>query len=148
MKVGDSELVGEVLDHDKAREIYTRIVSAGFDPAVECRTDQQFIEWMRNNHDTEVLIPASTPGIELVGWDYKRALTTRTSVLLARVRPDADTPGVEVIVLIDDRTEARRLFAPEGSGLHVHRRTLGSVVLYEVTPLDRPRLIGHARVPG
>jgi len=142
---------------DQPHEVYARLVSAGFEPAVVCDSNEQFIDWMVDNHDQRMLIPVETPGVDLIGWDYRRVLTARTSVLLTRVsaggragergaKPPAERQ--EVIVLVEDRAEARRLFAPQGSGLNVFRKTLGDVVLYEVTPLSEPRLLPHAREPG
>jgi len=125
---------------DQATEVYASIVKSGFVPREVCTDTQAFKDWMVRKHDQAMVIPKDLPGIELVGWDYKRVLTPRTGVLLARV------DGREVLVLIDDRSNARRLGG--GDGLHLFRRTLGKVVLYEVSPLDHARLISHATIPS
>lgn len=115
---------------DQPGETYARVVREGFEPKTVCETDEEFIAWMTDKYDQPMLIPGDAPGLELVGWDYRRVLTTRTGVLLARYQ------GKQIIVLVEKRGACRRLARDAGEGLHVFRRDVGNVCLYEVTPLD------------
>lgn len=126
---------------DQPGDVYAGIVSAGFEPREVCTDDAAFRDWMVRKFGQDLVIPEGSPGVELVGWDYKRVLTTRTGVLLARVE------GREVIVLVERREHAERL-ARRSGGLRVFRRDVGGVALYEVTPMDEARLLPLARVPG
>lgn len=126
---------------DQPGEVYARIVASGFEPREVCTDDAAFRDWMARKFDQALVIPSDSPGVELVGWDYTRVLTTRTGVLLARVE------GREVIVLVERRKDALRL-ARASHGLRVFRRDVGGVSLYEVTPMDEARLLPLARVPG
>lgn len=126
---------------DQPGEVYARIVASGFEPREVCTDDAAFRDWMRRRFDQDMVIPADSAGVELVGWDYKRVLTTRTGVLLARV------DGREVVVLVERRENARRL-GRTSEGLRVFRRDVGGVTLYEVTPLSEARLLPLAKAPG
>ncbi len=124
---------------DQPGEVYASIVDAGFEPRTVCTDEAAFIDWMERRFDQPLVVSSDAPGLELVGWDYKRIMTPRTGVLLAR----AD--GREVLVLVEHRENAVRLGDQEG--LRVFRRDIGGVSLFEVTPLDEPRVLPLARTP-
>jgi len=124
---------------DQPHEVYAEVVASGFEPREVCTTEAEFIDWMDRKFDQPMVIPTGRAGIELIGWDYDRILTPRTGILLARV------DGEEVIVLVDAREHARRLRGADD--LRLFRRDIGDVTLYEVTPLDEPRLVPLARIP-
>ena len=128
-------------EFDQPGEVYASIVNAGFVPREVCTTEAQFIEWMERKFDQALVVPPDAEGIELVGWDYRRIMTPRTGVLLARV------DGQEVLVLVELRDKAVRLGDQSEQELRVFRRNIGRVSLYEVTPLDEPRILPLASVP-
>lgn len=124
-------------------QVYTVLVNDGFRPREVCTDETQFRDWMLKRHGLAMVIPASLPGVELVGWTYESVMRQDyygTSILMARVE------GAPVIVLIEDRENAQRLFVPKDSGLHIFRRNLQGVALYEITPHDEPALIEHAEI--
>ncbi|MBX3363915.1 MAG: hypothetical protein KF866_04040 [Phycisphaeraceae bacterium] len=121
-------------------EVYRVLVQGGFSPSEVCTTEEEFKAWMLRTHGEPVVIASNLAGVELVGWTYSQVLDRRTSVLMAKV------DGEPVIVLIDALDKARRLKAPGGSGLRIFRRSLGQLVMYEVTPLGEARLVTEARL--
>ncbi len=84
-------------------------------------------------------LPASThpPTIELLGWAYDAGYRTRvlgneSLILMAR------SDGHEVIVLMDKLASDRPLPAPTAPGVHLHRRVVGQMVVYEVSRSATP----------
>jgi hypothetical protein len=71
-----------------------------------------------------------------VGWRYSEdVLSPDESVLLATKGSD------KIVVVADEATHDRNL--RESGGLHVYRRELGNLVLYEISPLEQPEVIGR-----
>lgn len=115
--------------------VYHKVVDAGFTPQWVCETDEQFTQYTKERFGTPWTFD-NDPSIRLVGWRYSEdVLSPDESVLLA-------TKGREKIVVVaDEAAHDRRL--RESGGLHVFRRTLGDLVLYEISPLEQPHVIGR-----
>jgi hypothetical protein len=115
--------------------LYHSTVAQGFIPQIVCTTPDEFAGWLASNYG-QALYPADDPGIEYVGWSYAHVVSVYSGVLLARV------DGHPVVVVMD-RSEREDIRQGRGDdrGLTIHRRRLGELVLYEVTPLDRPRIL-------
>lgn len=120
---------------DRLGPAYQEIVAAGFEPQIVCTTTEEFAGWLRENYG-QALYPADDPGIQYVGWSYANVVSGYSGVLLANV------DGERVIVIVDrrDRDDARQL-RPQDRSLSIHRRAIGDLVLYEVTPLGRARIL-------
>ena len=76
------------------------------------------------------------PGFGAYG---QRLLSNRTCTLITKV------DGQHVLVLLDEAEHDVNLRRPGNTGpeqdLHLFKRRLGGLVLYEVTPLDQPHVI-------
>lgn len=121
-------------------EIYLALSAAGFEPSWVCTTDEEFVETVRGFYGQGTLLPMDAPGIDVLGWAYGTpVLSGRTATLLTRV------DGREVLVLIDaadqDVNLRRAGSAPGVPALRLFKRRIGGIVLYEVTPLDEPRVL-------
>lgn len=121
------------------QEIYLALDRANWTPEEVCTEGPEFAAYIQSRMGQPLSI-AARPGIELVGWSYGdgydgRIVGEKTVVMLARV------DGRGVAVLIDRASQDRSLTVPEGSGLRIFRRVIGSLVVYEVTPLDQSRII-------
>ncbi|HWB20480.1 MAG TPA: hypothetical protein VG711_09290, partial [Phycisphaerales bacterium] len=70
------------------------------------------------------------------GWglDYKNTITHKTVALLARV------DSQPVMVFIDLASKDKGQPAPTNPALHMFKRIVGPYVLYELTPLDSPKV--------
>lgn len=80
------------------------------------------------------------PDFEIHGGVYTEVFSPATVALFATV------DGEPVVVLIDADYRAGHQMGryPDShgdSGLHAHRRAIGSAVLYEVSPFEEPRLL-------
>ncbi|MCA9289305.1 MAG: hypothetical protein KDA05_12005 [Phycisphaerales bacterium] len=148
-------VVGTPAPFRQPAEIYAAVASRGFEPEWVCTTDEEFVEAVRDRFGRAVLLPVATPGVEVIGWAYGTpVLTNRTATLMTRV------DGHEVLVLIDkgeSDVNLRRVGEASGgsgsssgvsSGLHLYKRRLNGLVLYEVSPLDSARVIGSFEAAG
>ncbi len=110
-----------------AEAVYVRKVSTGFNPDWVCTNDLEFEEVGRKAFGQALQIPKES-GVEVVGWAYyEPVLSTDTFLLLVKV------DGVEAIVVIDCRAQARSLSASRSSGLEVHSRKFDNVVMYQTS---------------
>jgi hypothetical protein len=110
--------------------LYQAQLASHFVPAQVCTTGPEFAKWVKDYYG-QALYPADDhPGVEFVGWNYGRAVSPSSGVLLAKV------DGKEVIVVVDRKAREKSPLPPARSGLHSFRQEYGSLVLYEVTPLD------------
>ncbi len=132
-----SEPPGPVIAASSTRplaEVYRRQVADGFKPEWVCKNDQEFAStywWILG----QGMIVANLPeGVEALGVDYGRAISPKTTLLLARVR------GTEVLVFAD-RLEDDPGQPPPDGGLNQFYRVVGGLVLYELSPLDRAYLL-------
>jgi len=125
-------------------EIYRRLATTGWQPSFICETDAQFVDAVRKHLGDAVLIPASTVGVVLDGWGYADGydgtpISPKTMFLLTH----AD--GEKVLVLMDlasNDTDVK--LSKLAKGLHLFRREVDGVVLYEISPLPTERVISKA----
>ena len=71
-------------------------------------------------------------------------LWTWTALLSALVLYPALTGKDNVVVLMDRKGDDRKLKLPETSNLHLFRREVGPLVLYEISPLNEQRVLPKA----
>jgi len=126
-------------------EVYAKMQARQFEPEFVCTTDEEFARTVKEKFGQPLLV-AATPEIQLVGWGYGNAYAGRivgenTLVLITKV---GETP---VLMFMDKASNDRSIDAPAESGLKVFRRKVGSMVLYEVTPLDEPKLLERTYNP-
>ena len=141
--------------HTLLERTYSLYESTGFTPEWVCETDAEFAAAVRDRLGQPMLIDVLDTPIELLGWAYPQdsgenpdtgygdtIISDDSMILLTRV----DGQGV---ILIIDRVEDERepLTIGDHLGLSVFRRVLGDLVLYEVTPIDEPSVLGRAYTP-
>jgi hypothetical protein len=122
---------------DRLSPLYKGEVANGFVPQEVCTDAAQFAGWTKE-HYGQALYPADDrAGVTLVGWSYGRAVSNYSGVLLAKVE------GTPVVVVVDKVSEEglRKLPEPTDPTLHRYRKRVGGLVMYEVTPLDRARVL-------
>lgn len=114
---------------------YQREIKKGFRPLWLCETDHQFASSIFRSLGQGLLISIPPAGIKPMGLSYCPSLSKDTMILLAEVesRP--------VVVFIDRLSADGRPTLPGDSGLRLFRREIGTLVLYEVTPLSEPRVL-------
>jgi len=125
---------------------YARLDRTGWNPDFTCKTDEEFAVKVKERLGTAMVIPMSTLGVVLDGWGYAQdydggPLSNSTMYLLTHV------DGKRVLVLIDKKKNDRELFLPPDSTLTLHRRKIGDLILYEVTPWPTSKAIDAAILP-
>lgn len=120
----------------RAESLYTAQIDSGFQPGWVCDTDFEFARWT-NNRLRQPLVPADPmpEGVTTLGWSFVQGsspLSDRAAIMLA------SSHSAKVLVLADRLESDRRVRVSRDSGLHVHRRELGPLVLYEISPLESP----------
>jgi len=120
-------------------EVYHAEVASGFEPQWVCETDEEFAGWYRKQVGRPLTLAALPPHVRAAGLSIDNVLSRRTIYLLAEVE------GKPVIVFADHVANDDTPRVLSGSNLHLFRRQIGDVVLYELTPLDRPRVLEHFR---
>ncbi len=113
--------------------VYRDLVSEGFEPLWVCKDDQEFADSFRSTYHQGLLLTEMPPGTTTLGLSYCNSLTARTTCLLARAG------GEPVVVFVDRIERDQPQSAPEG--LHLHRRRIGRLVLYELSPLEEPAVL-------
>ncbi len=116
-------------------------VDRGFSPDWVCETDRQFRAAFQRRFSRPLLLGELPEGLAALGLAYRNVITPRTVVLLARVRE------TDVLVLVDRADADSGQSVTPASDLYLHRRLLGGLVLYELSPLDEPHLLRHFFVP-
>lgn len=119
--------------------LYARVVDAGFTPEWVCTNDAEFAESVSYRLGQPLLVAAGVPGLEVLGWAYPHTykatpLSERAMILLSTV------DGQRVVVFMD-RAGADKPLTVKSSRLHLFKRRVGDLVLYEVTPMERPVVI-------
>lgn len=116
--------------------VYLAEVSTGFKPQEVCTTPEAFKGWVNDRYGEPLTPTGNLEGIRFVGWSYANVLSGYTGVLLAEV----DQKPV-VVVLDKASREDRRAGNPTDPSLHMFRRAIGGLVLYEVTPHASARIL-------
>ena len=119
-------------------EIYQTRIAEGFRPTWLCEDDREFASTFLKRQGQSLLLAEMPAGSKMVGLAYCGGLSRYTTTMLARV------DGVPVMVFVD-RTSADTdpKLDQSRAGLHLFRKELGSLVLYEVTPLAEPRVMDY-----
>jgi hypothetical protein len=121
--------------------VYRDTVSRGFKPNWVCKNDREFVTAFRRQLGQALLLLPPPPGVAWAGLDYCNSITPQTMFLLAWVQ------GEKVLVLADQAASDRGQTLPPESRLHLFRRQVGNLVLYECTPLDQPYVLDNFYIP-
>ncbi len=117
--------------------VYRDEIAAGFQPRWVCETDEEFATTFGDRFGQRLLLAPLTDEIQAVGLSYAHTLTPRTIHLLARVQ------GQPVLVFVDQPGRGGAAAMTQAGGLSLHRRRLGRLVLYELSPFGEPLLLGR-----
>jgi hypothetical protein len=126
--------------------IYERCVADGFRPKWVCEDEHEFAATFFARQGQGLLLADLPAGTKMKGLTYCGGLSRYTTTMLARV------DGLPVMVFVDRGAADTQPTLPSGEiKLHLFRKELGPLVLYELTPLDRPRVSDYlylAQVPS
>lgn len=124
--------------------LYNSTVDAGFKPEEVCTTRDKFADWLGSKFGVSLAPREERSDITLVGWSYSTAISPYTGVLLAK---SGDQP---IIVALDLKVRESGKGPPafgellaHNKQLHVHKVVIDGVALYEVSPLESPRIVDN-----
>lgn len=129
-----------------AMQVLEETRRTGFTPVFVCKDDAEFAATVKNRFGTAMLV-AAQEGVAVLGWAYSdtyagEIVSNNTLVLMAKV------DGREVLVFMDKAPGARTLSLGERpDGYRVFKKELGGLVLYELSPFDRARVLDACYVP-
>ena len=115
-------------------EVYRELEANGFEPDYVCADDQEFLAYTENKFETAFLV-RSAPGVALIGWTKTTVFSSYTGAMMAKAG------GRDVVLIVDRVADDRELEDPPGEGLRLFRRTIGDLLLYEITPGDEPAIL-------
>ena len=87
------------------------------------------------------LLMAEAPGVVMKGLAYSNTLSPDTVEIISKVNNRG------VIVFIDRATAGEEQKVCESSGMHLFKRELAGLNLYELTPWDKPSVLDLIYVP-
>jgi hypothetical protein len=117
--------------------VYYDTIRDGFKPAWVCRNELQFETAFSRRFRQPLLLAALPSGITAGGISYSNTLSPATINVLGRVE------GTPVMVFVDKRAVDHGPPPPAPSELHLFRREIDDLVLYELTPLDRANILPY-----
>jgi hypothetical protein len=115
--------------------VYHDVIAAGFEPEWVCENDEEFLENVRNSLGQELLVDQSDPSVRVLGIAYANSISPWTVLILSYV------DGQPVVVFADRLNSDRKMPKPESPSLSWHKREVGNVVLYELSPFAEPRVL-------
>jgi hypothetical protein len=124
-------------------QVYARMELTHFTPQWKCENDQQFIDTVQQRLGEGMLVPADTPGLQVVGWGYSSnyngyPITPNSMILITKKDND------NILLMVDRAADDRKLKV-KNPNLHLFRDTVGGLVLYELTPRTEPVVIPIAK---
>jgi hypothetical protein len=123
-------------------EIYSETVDQGFRPYYFCEDENRFAATFALRQAVPLRLAPLPPDRQMVGLSYSGGLSRDTTAVLCHVR---DSP---VIVFVDRKQLDNPAIATSSSepGIHVHRKELDELVIYEVTPFDTPLVSDYLQI--
>jgi len=123
------------------QQAYDDAVTRGFQPLWRCENDAEFQAAFVEQFGQPLSLGDASGPFAAVGLNYSHTLTPRTSCVLFRIN---DSP---VLVFVD-RLERDRAVSDEVlDPLFLHRREIGTLVLYEVSPFREAAALPMFRLP-
>ena len=123
--------------------IYETQLANGFRPKWVCDNDREFASTFLTRQGQGLLLRDMPEGSKMVGLTYCGGISRYTTTMLARV---GDVP---VMVFVDRiSADTHPSLPPDEHTLHLFRKELGSLVLYELTPHEQPRVMDYLYPAG
>lgn len=114
--------------------VYRAEVRNGCKPQWLCRDEREFVTTFHKRLGHGIALKPLRPGIEARGLSLTNTITPESVYLLSKV-------DGQVVLVFADRLEKDRPQKLPDPSLHLFRKELGPVVLYEVSPYSKPSLL-------
>lgn len=114
---------------------YRAEVDSGFNCDWECKTQSEFGAYFAARFGQPLQMKDVPGEVHSIGLKYTGGITPYTISYMAKVK------GQPVMVFTDKIDADHGQSLADAKGLHIYKRTIGPLVLYEVSPLDKPTLL-------
>lgn len=121
--------------------VYEAEVASSFTPVWKCENDEIFAKFVKDRFGQPILLAALPAGVEALGWSYSNSISEETAQILGTVN------GEKVLVFVDRAERDKKNASPRCGSVQAFSRQVGELVLYEVTPLDKPTFLDLAYIP-
>jgi hypothetical protein len=118
-------------------QVYQNLLATGFKPKWVCSDEKEFATTFYFKLGQGLVFDHAPVAIAMVGLSYANCVSRDTVVFLA------DVHGEKVIVLVDKSANDKDFTLAGDSRLHLFKRQVGSLMLYEVSPLAKPALLDY-----
>lgn len=125
---------------------YFHLVNHKFRPSVECTTREKFAQWMESRFGVALAPKEDRSDVELVGWSSSEAISNYTGLLLARVDGKPVVVAIDTVARQNDWGIPCRRQPDDEGGINFFSTEIDGIALYEMTPLDRPRIIDNLAI--
>lgn len=122
--------------------VYYDTLRDGFKPAWICRNEKQFETAFARQLHQPLLLATLPSGITAGGISYSNTMTPGTINVLGRVN------GTPVMIFVDRVAADMGPLPPPPPDLHMFRREIDDLVLYELTPLDKAEVLPYFYRPA
>jgi hypothetical protein len=113
---------------------YHQEVEDGFNCDWQCKQNTEFAAYYAAGFGQPLMLKDPPGEILSIGLKYTGGITPNTLSYMAKVN---DRP----VMVFADKTDADPGQSLSDPNLHLFKRTIGPIVLYEVTPLNEPKLL-------
>lgn len=116
--------------------VYATERSDGFIPDWVCSDDTEFAQTFQREVGQGLMFrPDESAGRLMVGLAYDETISPTTVHMLGRAK------GVDIIVFVGRVEHDKAMPDVAADGLHLFRKQIDDLVLYELTPLPQPELL-------
>ncbi|MCG8406476.1 MAG: hypothetical protein MI923_14865 [Phycisphaerales bacterium] len=116
-------------------QAYQKFAQNNFKADWACEDEKEFACTFDYRLGKGLALAQAPAGVEVLGLSYANTITQNSILLTAK----ADGKGI--IVFVDRVTADRGQTVDPASGLKLHKRKLDHLMLYEVSRLDKPRVL-------
>jgi len=116
-------------------QLYREQVAKGFRPDWVCRDQQEFASYFAGRLGQPLKIHDAPAGAAMLGLSYTGGVTPTSMGMLGTVN------GKSVLVVVDQVTNDAKVQMKQPQDLKLFSRKIGSLMLYEITPLTEPKLL-------
>lgn len=114
--------------------VYQQQVRDGFNCDWACKSQSEFGAYFAAGFGEPLMMKDPPPQVLSIGLKYAGGITPYTLSYMAKVN---DQP----VMVFADKAQADKGQKLSDPTLHIFKRTIGSLVLYEVTPFSEPKLL-------
>lgn len=120
---------------------YRQLVRDGFKPGLDCATESELAAEVSKRAGQTVRVARTPAGVQWLGLPSHCGIPFEGAIVMAKV------DGREALLMVGPASDNEVQTVPWHSKLHLFRRDVGPLVVWEATPLKQPRLLDAVTLP-